>query len=95
VDSTDLTELKLKFDEACKLEDVQALELLISQFDLFCRAKVEQESELEAKQKTIESLLIVQQNWVGKISQIKAQVNHSLADIRMNSKKVHKYLTSF
>lgn len=90
-----LIELQQAFDAALKSGHSKELERVFTQFDKYCRSQVDVENDEEKKRQLINRLLNTQLKWKSEILQLKAKVNDDLADIKLNARKINKYLTSY
>jgi len=90
-----LQQLNNEFNQAIEARDEKGLEVILTNFDRFCRTQVEAESNPESKAQLIQQLLNTQKDWQSKILQLKSKVRDNIADIKSNGKKINKYLTSF
>jgi hypothetical protein len=91
----ELTELTQAFASAVKSEKADEIQKVLVSFDKTCRLLIEQETSQTNKKQLIETCLTLQKSWELEINQLKAKVKDEMADIRLNGKKIQKYLTSY
>lgn len=94
-ESMTLSSLQNEFEQAIKDESSVKLEVLLNEFDAFCRREIEATEEQQKKQQLIQQLMNTQKDWQSKILQLKSKVRENIADIKSNGKKINKYLTSY
>jgi len=87
--------MQIEFDSALKKGDEVQISLVLKEFDAFCKKSIDETNDSEQKRILLNRLLNIQTNWKSEILQLKAKVNDNLADIKMNAKKINKYLTSY
>jgi small nuclear ribonucleoprotein (snRNP)-like protein len=90
-----LSELQSEFESAVSLANEESIASVLQDFDQYCKQQLEETEEPEQKRILLNRLLNIQTNWKSQILQLKAKVNDNLADIKMNAKKINKYLTSY
>lgn len=90
-----IVQLQQDFKAAIDSEEAENIEKVLLEFDSFCKKEVEAESDVALKRQLIEDLLKVENQWEREILQLKAKVRGRIADIKSNSKKISKYLTSY
>jgi small nuclear ribonucleoprotein (snRNP)-like protein len=90
-----LSELQSEFESAVSLANEESIASVLKDFDQYCKQQLEETEEPEQKRILLNRLLNIQTNWKSEILQLKAKVNDNLADIKMNAKKINKYLTSY
>lgn len=91
----ELQELKLAFASAIKEAESDSIQKVLTSFDQTCRLLIEQETDHASKKQLIETCLMMQKSWEQEIIKLKAKVKGEMADIRLNGKKIQKYLTSY
>ncbi len=90
-----ISQLQQDFDSAIASEEMEEISKVLNEFDQFCRQQVESQTDIEQKRQLIISLIAVEKRWQEEILQFKAKVRGKIADIKSNTKKINKYLTSF
>lgn len=90
-----MSELQSEFESAVSLANEESIASVLQDFDQYCKQQLEETEEPEQKRILLNRLLNIQTNWKSQILQLKAKVNDNLADIKMNAKKINKYLTSY